>query len=79
MNTLFLVSRFPYPPNRGDRVRALNLARVLSREHEVHLLSFVESEEERSAIPLLAEYFSTVDTVMLSQKRQLVCEDTMDL
>ena len=72
MNILFLVSRFPYPPNRGDRVRVLNLARVLSREHKLHLLSFVELEEERSAIPLLAECFSTVDTVMLSQRRQFV-------
>ena len=72
MRILFLTSRLPYPPNRGDRVRVLNFARVLSPEHELHLLSFVESEEERSAIPLLDEYFSTVDTVMLSQKRQFL-------
>lgn len=72
MRILFLTSRLPYPPNRGDRVRILNFARVLSLEHVLHLLSFVESEDERSAIPFLDEYFATVSTVMLSQKRQFL-------
>lgn len=72
MRILFLTSRLPYPPNRGDRLRALNIARVLSREHDLHLLSFIESEAERSAVPALHQYFARVDTVMLSHKRQTV-------
>lgn len=70
MRILFLTPRLPYPANRGDRVRMLNFARVLSREHELHLLSFVESAEERSEAASNGQYFATVDTVVLSQKQQ---------
>ncbi len=32
-----LTHRFPYPPNRGDRIRSYNLLKVLSRTHELTL------------------------------------------
>lgn len=53
-------------------MRMLNFARVLSTQHELHLLSFVESDRELSQIPALADYFASVDTVVLSPRRQLV-------
>lgn len=34
-----LTHRFPYPPNRGDRIRSYNLLRVLSEEFRVTLCS----------------------------------------
>jgi sugar transferase (PEP-CTERM/EpsH1 system associated) len=34
---LFLTHRFPYPPNRGDRIRSYNLMRVLSESFDVTL------------------------------------------
>jgi sugar transferase (PEP-CTERM/EpsH1 system associated) len=46
MRILFLTSRLPYPPTRGDRVRTYNFLRVLAERHEVHLISFVESDDE---------------------------------
>jgi sugar transferase (PEP-CTERM/EpsH1 system associated) len=36
---LFLTSRFPYPPLRGDQVRAYHQIRVLARRHAVTLLA----------------------------------------
>lgn len=34
---LFLTHRFPYPPNRGDRIRSYNMLRVLAETFEVTL------------------------------------------
>ncbi len=40
MRILFLSPRYPYPPRRGDQVRAYHLAKGLARHAEVTLLSF---------------------------------------
>jgi sugar transferase (PEP-CTERM/EpsH1 system associated) len=36
---LFLASRFPYPPLRGDQVRAYHQIRLLARRHQVTLVA----------------------------------------
>lgn len=46
MRLLFLTSRLPFPPNRGDRLRTYHLLRNLGSKHEITLLSFVSGEEE---------------------------------
>lgn len=48
MRILFLTHRLPYAPNRGDRVRAFNLLRVLRPTAEVDLVSLVHDDEEAS-------------------------------
>lgn len=45
MKILFLSSWFPYPPDNGSRIRALNLIRELSRQHELTLLAFSRNGE----------------------------------
>ncbi len=35
---LFLTHRFPYPPNRGDRIRSYNMLRVLAESFDVTLV-----------------------------------------
>lgn len=37
MKILFLASRFPYPLEKGDKLRAYHFIKGLSRNHEVHL------------------------------------------
>ena len=39
---LMLTHRFPYPPNRGDRIRAYHLLREMVSEFSVTLGSFVD-------------------------------------
>jgi hypothetical protein len=36
---LFLTSRFPYPLEKGDKLRAYHFIKGLSKNHEVHLAS----------------------------------------
>lgn len=56
MKVLVLAARFPYPPDRGDRLTTLQMLRALSRRHAVTLATFrdghetAESEREVKAV-----------------------------
>ena len=39
---LFLCHRIPYPPNKGDKIRAFHLLHHLARHFDVHLATFVD-------------------------------------
>jgi sugar transferase (PEP-CTERM/EpsH1 system associated) len=45
---LFLTHRLPYAPNRGDRLRAYHMLRVLSGRADVDLISLVHDDEEEA-------------------------------
>jgi sugar transferase (PEP-CTERM/EpsH1 system associated) len=49
MNILFLCHRFPYPPNRGGKIRPFNMIRHLSRDHAVTVGTLAHSREELNA------------------------------
>jgi len=68
MRLLFLTSRLPYPPNRGDRLRVFNFIRSLSNEHEIHLISFISSQKEIDSIQPLNEYCRQIDVI---QKKKI--------
>ncbi len=55
---LFLAHRIPFPPDRGDRIRSFHFLRHLAQRRPVHLLGFVDDEEDRKAakelLPMLA-------------------------
>ncbi len=65
MRVLFLTPRFPWPPDRGDRMTAFALLRVLGRDHEVTLLSHVDGSEAPEARQALLELGLEVETVPL--------------
>ncbi len=69
MRILCLTSRLPYPPNRGDRLRALNFIKHLSREHELSLVSFIADESEREHLETLKSYFQDVQVVHMSSRQ----------
>ena len=72
MRILFLTSRLPYPPDRGDRLRAFNFLRQLSKMHEIHLVSFIASEAERAHLPALNEFCRTLHVVPMSPLRSAI-------
>lgn len=63
MNLLFLTPRLPYPPDRGDRLRAFHFLRQLAGEHDITLVSFVANEAERPFVPALQPYCQAVHLV----------------
>lgn len=71
MRILCLTSRLPYPPNRGDRLRAFHFLEHLSAEHELSLASFIASEEERQHAAALGQYCHQVRMVPMSPRRSV--------
>ena len=69
MRILYVAARFPWPPDRGDRLTAHALLRVLAREHTVTLLSYVDGGEPAGAIAELEALGICVETVPLSRAR----------
>ena len=46
MKLVFVANRIPYPPFRGDKLKIFNLAKCLSPDHELHLITFYETAQE---------------------------------
>jgi sugar transferase (PEP-CTERM/EpsH1 system associated) len=64
MRILFLASRLPFPPDRGDRLRTFHFLRQLTTRHDVRLLSFIESEKESVHLEPLQKLGAKVDVLL---------------
>jgi len=69
MKVLYVSARFPWPPDRGDRLTGFALLRSLARRHEVTLLSYVDGHEPPDALEALRAIGVRVETVHLSRGR----------
>ena len=56
MHVLFLAPRFPLPAIKGDKLRAWQCIRALSKNHCVSLVTYVQNDEERAAIEALSAF-----------------------
>lgn len=72
MRLLFLTSRLPYPPNRGDRYRVFNFLKRLSADHEIELISLIEDESERVNAQRLTAYCRNVHAVPQSRRQSIL-------
>ncbi|WP_276133759.1 glycosyltransferase [Polluticoccus soli] len=74
MKILFLANRIPYPPYRGDKLKIFNLAKRLSKKHELHLLTFAQTKQEFEYKQELEKIFKKVDLIYLPKwKSALNC------
>ncbi len=69
MKILFLTSRLPYPPDQGDRLRAFNILQVLSADHEIDLVTFVDGPVKVDSRKTLEKVCNRVETVALSKNK----------
>ena len=69
MRILFVCHRYPFPPNRGGKIRPFNIIRHLSENHDVTVASMVRSRAEGRAAEPLAAYCAR--TVMASVSNPL--------
>ncbi|MFC2029470.1 glycosyltransferase [Chloroflexota bacterium] len=72
MRILCLASRLPYPPNRGDRLRAYNFIRELSGEHDLSLVSFISRDSEMEHAQALRDYCQDVRVVLKDQSASAI-------
>ncbi len=72
MHLLFLTARLPYPPNRGDRLRAYQFIRELSREHRITLLSFVADDSESGLLAGLRPFCDSIHLVHRPRRQSVI-------
>jgi sugar transferase (PEP-CTERM/EpsH1 system associated) len=67
MKILFLTSRFPYPPLKGDKVRAYYPIKYLSKKHQIDLLAMDEESPGPEAIAEMKKYCRMVECLPLDR------------
>lgn len=73
MKILFITSRIPFPPFRGDKVRTFRLLKELHKHgNEVTLISFITSNEERKYEIDLQQYCQKIILIKLSTVQSIV-------
>ncbi|MEZ5016664.1 MAG: glycosyltransferase [Flavipsychrobacter sp.] len=72
MKLLFFANRTPYPPYRGDKLKIYNLAKRLKGAHELHLLTFAQTEEDLAYQKDLEEVFTEVHQIYLPKWKSAV-------
>lgn len=65
---LFLCHRIPYPPNKGDKIRAFNFLKYLSTRFNIILATFVDDPEDAQYVSELNKYCSEVLAISLNTK-----------
>jgi len=69
---LFLCHRIPYPPNKGDKIRAWHLLRHLSAEFQVHLATFVDDPADWQHAGVLEELCASTHFAALHPRRAML-------
>lgn len=72
MRLFVLLSRFPYPLEKGDKLRAFHQLRILSKHHEIHLCALHEQDLEEAWIAEVKKYCAEMETIRISRLGQFV-------
>jgi sugar transferase (PEP-CTERM/EpsH1 system associated) len=68
-DVLYLVHRVPYPPDKGDRIRAFHLLKYLARRATVHLACLADEPVPDNVFSALKRYCRRVAVVPLDRSR----------
>ena len=63
MNILYICHRLPYPPNKGEKIRAFHQLRYLATRHTIHLACLVDDVEDLQHVEALEQYCASIDMV----------------
>jgi sugar transferase (PEP-CTERM/EpsH1 system associated) len=67
MKIFVLLSRFPYPLEKGDKLRVFNQIKELSKKHDIILCALSAEKVEQSSIDVLSKYCSKIEVIRLSK------------
>jgi polysaccharide biosynthesis protein PslH len=71
VKVLLLTTKSPYPLYEGRALRTYNLIKQAAIEHEIHLLSFVQTAEEAAGIEHMRSICASVESVPLHMGNRL--------
>lgn len=69
MRLLVILSRVPFPLEKGDKLRAYHLIARLARRHEVHLLCLSDAPTDPAHVEHLARFCASIEVVRLRRWR----------
>ncbi len=67
---LFLAHRIPYPPEKGEKIRAWHMLLELARTHRIHLGCLVDDPADMAHLPVLAAQCADVLAVPVAPRLQ---------
>ena len=67
---LFLSHRIPYPPDKGEKIRAWHILRHLARSHRIHLGCFLDDPADRAHVAELRTHCADLHVVDIDRTRQ---------
>ncbi len=67
---LFLAHRIPYPPDKGDKIRAWHMLRHLMQSHRVFVGCLIDDESDWSHVPTLRAQCAELACFRLRPRRQ---------
>ncbi len=67
MKIFILLSRFPYPLEKGDKLRAFNQIKMLAKHHEIHLCAINDIHLKQSYLEALQPFCKTVHVINISR------------
>lgn len=68
MRILVILSRVPYPLEKGDKLRAFNQIRELSKKHQIVLFALNDGKIDKSAIDELKKYCIAISIMPLPKQ-----------
>ncbi|HPT15533.1 MAG TPA: hypothetical protein PK796_12135, partial [Bacteroidales bacterium] len=63
MRILFLLSRVPYPIEKGDKLRAYHHLQYLSKKHEIILVALNRGRADERSVAKIKEFCSQVHVI----------------
>ena len=72
MNILYLAHRIPYPPNKGEKIRAWHQILHLAKNHAVHLVCMVDDPADLAHVSILEKYCTSVAVVYRNKTSALI-------
>ena len=66
MKLIYLTSRFPFPINKGDKLRSFHQIKELSKQNDIYLISLSEIKVPKSSIKQLDKYCKSVHVYHIS-------------
>lgn len=67
MKIFVLLPRFPYPLEKGDKLRAYNQIRCLAKNHEIHLCAINDVKLRKSDVEALRPYCDSIHVINISK------------
>jgi len=71
LRILFLAHRFPFPPDRGDRIRSYHIIRYLAQRHRVWVVAPVDNVVAEAEVQGLRAMCEGVDVATLPRTRMV--------